>query len=85
MLLANLTKKEFVDLSRVHNLMILGFLSVLFGVEGGPAVGGGWWLGDNVVVLTHHNKDLYSLVLREYRNITEEVFEALLPGGVRSF
>ena len=77
MLLANLTKKEFVDLSRVHRLMRAGVLAVLWGGEISPFFGG-WWVGDNVVVLTHHNKE-YSLVLREYRDITGQVLDALCP------
>ncbi|MFZ8861913.1 MAG: hypothetical protein ACO2PP_15620 [Thermocrinis sp.] len=78
MLLANLTKREFVDLSRVHRLMRAGVLAVLWGGEISPFFGG-WWVGDHVIVLTHHNKDLYSLVLREYRDITGQVLDALCP------
>ncbi|MCI4453586.1 MAG: hypothetical protein JHC25_01400 [Thermodesulfobacterium sp.] len=81
MLLANLTKKEYVDLSRVHGVMKTGVLAVLYGGDISPFFGG-WWVGDYVVILTHHNKDLYFLVQREYRDITEEVLDALLPGGV---
>jgi len=84
MLLANLTRKEYVDFSKVHGVMILGFLGVLWGAEWAP-VFSGWWLGDHVVVLTPHNKDLYSLVLREYRDITDEVLDALRPGGVPTY
>jgi hypothetical protein len=81
MLLANLTKREYVNFSKVHGIMRKGFLDVLWGADWAP-VCSGWWLGDYVVVLTHHNKDLYSLVLREYKDITGQVFDALDPGGV---
>jgi hypothetical protein len=81
MILANISKREYVDFSRVHGIMRKGFLDVLWGAEWAP-VCSGWWLGDHVVVLTPHNGDLYSLVLREYRDITDEVFDALEPGGV---
>jgi len=81
MILANISKREYVDFSKVHGPMILGFLGVLWGFKWAP-VFSGWWLGDYVVVLTPHNGDLYSLVLREYRDITDEVFAALEPGGV---
>jgi hypothetical protein len=77
MVLANLTKKEFVDLSKVPRVMRAGVLAVLWGGEISPFFGG-WWVGDHVVVLTRHN-DLYSLVLREYRDITGQVLDALCP------
>jgi hypothetical protein len=76
MILANMTKKEFVDLSKVHKLMKADILAVLWG-GGSPLFG--WWVGDHVLVLTRHNGDLYSLVLREYRDITGQVLDALCP------
>lgn len=77
MLLANLSKKEYVDLSRFHGVMKAGALAVLYGGEISPFFGG-WWVGDHVVILTRYNTD-FPIVLREYRDITGRVLDALCP------